>query len=241
MKPTSILIASMMTASLGCAGTARGTAPANEPAVPNGKASPAPVRSASPAAPLSPECPADPTATAVKYAAPPGSNPADSGDDSDGTVDTVSSRASLRAPGANGAAVGTIIFSQTDRRVTITGSFFGLPPGKHGLHIRTRGDCGGSRAGRSGSHFNPTNAKHGPPESAQRHVGDLGNVTVNAHGNAIFVLATDSLTVVDGPMSVTGRSIVVTARADDGKSQPDGAAGHAIACGIIRAVAPADR
>jgi Cu-Zn family superoxide dismutase len=47
-------------------------------------------------------------------------------------------------------------------------------------------------------------------------------------------MTTDSLTVAEGPASVLNRSVVITARKDDGKTQPSGNAGPAIACGVVK-------
>jgi superoxide dismutase, Cu-Zn family len=132
-------------------------------------------------------------------------------------------------------SIGTLHFEQVGNQVLITGQFTGLPPGMHGFHIHENGDCGGKAAKNAGGHFNPTGAKHGPPESGIRHAGDFGNLTVDESGNASFEMKTDSLTVSPGADSVVGRAIVIHAKKDNGKSQPTGAAGNPIACGVIEA------
>jgi superoxide dismutase, Cu-Zn family len=133
-----------------------------------------------------------------------------------------------------GASVGTIGFVELGGSVVMTARLAGLPAGPHGFHIHEKGDCGGKHAVNAGGHFNPTGAKHGPPESSMRHAGDLGNLTVDKDGNATFEMSTDSMTVKAGADSVIGRAIVIHARKDDGKTQPSGASGDPIACGVIR-------
>jgi Cu-Zn family superoxide dismutase len=135
----------------------------------------------------------------------------------------------------DGATVGTITFDQDGKSVTMKGTFTGLKPGKHGFHIHEKGDCGGKDAKNAGSHFNPTGAKHGPPESGTRHAGDFGNIVADKDGNATFEMTTDSLTVTPGVDSVANRAIVIHAKADNGKTQPSGASGAPIACGVIEA------
>lgn len=130
--------------------------------------------------------------------------------------------------------VGTLHFEQQGNQLTISGDFTGLPKGQRGFHIHENGDCGGKNAKNAGGHFNPTKAKHGPPESGTRHAGDFGNLMVDDSGNANFTMTTDSLTVT-GTDSVVGRSIVIMSKKDNGKSQPAGASGVAIACGVIEA------
>jgi Cu-Zn family superoxide dismutase len=48
-------------------------------------------------------------------------------------------------------------------------------------------------------------------------------------------MTTDSLTVTPGVDSVANRAIVIHAKADNGKTQPSGASGAPIACGVIEA------
>lgn len=138
-----------------------------------------------------------------------------------------------------GKEIGTVKFEQEGEWVVMTANFTNLPPGKHGIQLRENGDCGGKNASRSGGHFNPSKTKHGPPEAAERHVGDFGNITVAKDGTAQFEMKTDAMSVRDGEASVVGRSLIITKKADDGKTQPSGNAGPAIACGVVRAEKPA--
>jgi Cu-Zn family superoxide dismutase len=133
-----------------------------------------------------------------------------------------------------GDSVGTLTFKQRGKWVTLTGSFNGLPVGERGIQIKTNGSCNGRGAKQAGPDFNPTDSRHGPPSSGERHVGDFGNIKVAKDGTAEFEMTTDSLTVAEGPPSVLNRSVVITARKDDGKTQPSGNAGPAIACGVVK-------
>ena len=47
-------------------------------------------------------------------------------------------------------------------------------------------------------------------------------------------LVTDMLTVADGPDTVVGRAVILHEGADDLESQPTGAAGSRLGCGIVR-------
>lgn len=147
-------------------------------------------------------------------------------------------KATLKKVGKRGLTkrtVGTLELEQRGKWVTLIGQFRHLPRGMHGLQIREEGDCSGKGARKAGGHFNPTDTRHGPPSAAKRHVGDLGNIEVDRKGRAVFEMKTNSLTVTkDGPSSVLGRSVVITENKDDGRSQPHGNAGPAIACGVIR-------
>jgi Cu-Zn family superoxide dismutase len=136
---------------------------------------------------------------------------------------------------AKGKEVGEIRFEQEGRQVVMSGEFTGLPKGERGIQMKTNGDCGGKGHSRAGADFNPTKSKHGPPSSGKRHVGDFGNIKVADDGTATFAMKTDAMTISNGATAIIGRSIVITARSDDGKTQPSGNAGAAIACGVIRA------
>ncbi|MGA7615147.1 MAG: superoxide dismutase family protein, partial [Thermoanaerobaculia bacterium] len=109
----------------------------------------------------------------------------------------------------------------------------GLTPGEHGFHVHEKGDCSAADATSAGGHFNPTGAPHGSPAAATHHAGDLGNVTANANGEVHTSMTTSSITVTDGPRSITGRAVVVHADPDDFVSQPSGNAGPRVGCGVI--------
>jgi Cu-Zn family superoxide dismutase len=128
--------------------------------------------------------------------------------------------------------LGAVRFEQEKRQVLIHADLFGLPPGEHGFTIHDAGSCA-ELANRQGGDWNPTNSKHGPIDSSVRHVGDFGNVKVDTDGKATFAVVTDSFQVI-GTDSVVGKIVVVHARRDDGKTQPSGNSGPAVACGAVR-------
>lgn len=61
----------------------------------------------------------------------------------------------------------------------------------------------------AGPHFNPFGKEHGGPDSAVRHVGDLGNVEAGANGIAKVDIS-DKQIQLQGPCSILGRTLVVT-------------------------------
>ena len=135
-----------------------------------------------------------------------------------------------------------------DDETHITIALNGLKPGKHALHIHEKGDptqC----CGKLGGHYNPFNKNHGPRtnikndlrtniKNEERHVGDLGNITIDKDGYC-FTSFTDPMIKLSGPYSVIGRSFVVHENEDDlgltnhPESKTTGNSGPRIAYGII--------
>jgi Cu-Zn family superoxide dismutase len=169
-----------------------------------------------------------------------------SGNTSSGTSGTSGGPASLRARAEikatvdGGTVSGLATFEETGSVVKVNVTVSGAaPPGDHGIHIHANGNCdpidGGPGLG-AGGHWNPTDAGHGYPGSANHHVGDLGNITVNAAGAGelrdFIVPVNDGFYVHDGPLSVVGHAVVFHLYRDDG-TQPVGDAGARPGCGVI--------
>eukprot|EP00992_Anisonema_acinus_P004126 TRINITY_DN14782_c0_g1_i1.p1 TRINITY_DN14782_c0_g1~~TRINITY_DN14782_c0_g1_i1.p1 ORF type:complete len:192 (-),score=32.62 TRINITY_DN14782_c0_g1_i1:72-647(-) len=135
---------------------------------------------------------------------------------------------------------GTVRFEQMNAHLcTVVYEFEGLTPGPHGMHIHETADF--SRGCESaGPHYNPHGCSHGGPDSAERHVGDLGNVVADADGVAKGQLAEHHVKLF-GEYSVMGRSIIVHADRDDlgegghKTSKTTGNSGARVACGEIKA------
>lgn len=130
---------------------------------------------------------------------------------------------------------GKVSFKQVEEGIQIIADFDGLTPGKHGFHVHEYGNCGGTDASSAGAHFDIGHHKHGSPDSLERHVGDLGNVEADANGHAHYERV-DKVIALSGRNSILGRSIIIHADEDDFHSQPAGASGAKIACGIIEVV-----
>lgn len=155
------------------------------------------------------------------------------------TGSNVLARADL-LPTEGNTGHGTVTFERAPNRdaVIVNVSLFGLEPGEHGFHVHENGDCGGTKAEAAGGHWNPQNTQHGGLDkpAAQRHAGDLGNVTASDRGELDVSVDSDAL-LENGRLGVVGRAIVVHTGPDDLRSQPSGQSGDPVACGVIRAVA----
>ena len=134
---------------------------------------------------------------------------------------------------------GTVTFREVEDALRVRVRLEGLAPGEHGFHVHEGASCApdsaGTPGGAAGGHLNPLVSPHGAPSAARtgRHAGDLGNVTAGPDGVAAGVV-TDSVLALSGPTSVVGHAVVVHAGRDDLESQPDGAAGGRVACGVVR-------
>ncbi|MGH9382568.1 MAG: superoxide dismutase family protein [Thermoanaerobaculia bacterium] len=135
--------------------------------------------------------------------------------------------------GADGTRYGTVTFTQTGGRTAVVAHVTGAPSGLHGFHVHETGECTPPDFESAGDHFNPIGAIHGSPTDPDHHAGDLGNIQIGGDGSGHLEQDTDLLTVEPGPNSVVGRAIVLHADEDDFVSQPTGAAGGRLACGVV--------
>jgi len=127
---------------------------------------------------------------------------------------------------------GIVTFTKEEGWVRVVADIEGLTTGKHGFHIHEFGDCSSPDGKSAGGHFNPEGKQHGGPDGAERHVGDLGNIEADDSGKAHYNRV-DSHVALGGANSIIGRGVIIHAKADDMTSQPTGAAGARLACGVI--------
>ncbi|MEJ2110922.1 MAG: superoxide dismutase family protein [Acidobacteriota bacterium] len=135
-------------------------------------------------------------------------------------------------PTAGNEVTGTIRFTQSEEGVRVVAEVNGLAPGKHGFHIHDLGNCSMADGTSAGGHYNPDLMPHGAPEDAERHLGDLGNLVADDTGVAQYERVDTMISLNDGH-SIIGRAIIVHAGEDDLQTQPTGAAGARVACGVI--------
>lgn len=117
-------------------------------------------------------------------------------------------------------------------QVTITGA----PPNRElGVHVYEQPDCGDFSDHALATHFNPRHAAHGKPDQPEHHLGDLGNVHTDDHGNAELLLLTSGGNLKKGDaLSLLGHALAVDDTGDPGTPDAPNAP-KKIACGTIEA------
>ncbi len=129
---------------------------------------------------------------------------------------------------------GEAIFTQNGDQITLMIEIQGASPGLHAVHIHENGDCSSPDGTSAGGHWNPTGVAHGKWGEAEFHLGDIGNISVGEDGTGSITLTSDLWEIGTGSdIDVVGKGIIVHADADDFTSQPSGAAGMRIGCGVI--------
>lgn len=127
---------------------------------------------------------------------------------------------------------GRVHFYQTPYGALMAAELEGLPEGEpdcggrmFGFHIHSGMGCGGNGAepfSQAGSHYDPKNCLH------PFHAGDLPPI-LEAQGKAFAVVLSGNFRVSE----VLFRTVVLHLEPDDLHTQPAGASGMRIACGMI--------
>ena len=138
--------------------------------------------------------------------------------------------AKLKNP--QGKGVGSVMLIETPHGTLLHARFSNLPAGAHAFHVHAVGKCEPPFKS-AGGHFNPEGRKHGIHAAAGLHVGDMPNIHVPESG-ALEIEVLNTLLKLDSSLfDADGAAIVLHAGPDDYKSDPAGAAGGRIACGVI--------
>ena len=135
---------------------------------------------------------------------------------------------------ATGAAAGRATATDVQGGIRYTLDVTGLPAGTHGAHIHMTGRCDAPDFTTAGGHWNPTAMKHGTMNPMGPHEGDLPNLIVGTDGRGTLAVTIPGETMA-GLLDTDGAAIVVHAGPDDLKTDPSGASGGRIACGVFAA------
>jgi Cu-Zn family superoxide dismutase len=136
----------------------------------------------------------------------------------------------------SGAVVGHVNAHAEGKGVTFEISVKGLKPGKHGVHIHSVGKCEAPDFKSAGSHFAFPGQMHGMDNAKGPHLGDMPNLIVKADGAGKLRFHSDLVSMSGGENSLSkagGTAIVIHDKQDDQKTDPSGASGDRIACGVL--------
>ncbi len=136
---------------------------------------------------------------------------------------------------ADGKQIGSAALTLVDDELSLVVTMEGLEPGQHGFHLHAVGACEGPDFTSAGGHLNPFDRAHGSLNPDGQHLGDLPNITVDDDGSASlsFTFSDPPNQLIDQIFDSDGTSVMLHAGPDDYLSDPAGAAGPRIACGII--------
>ena len=141
-------------------------------------------------------------------------------------------QANAQMMNANGESVGSVTLSETPHGTLLHATLENLPAGAHAFHVHAVGVCEPPFKS-AGGHFNPTGAKHGIESAEGVHSGDMPNIHVPESG-ALEIEVLNTLLHLDASLfDEDGAAIVIHDGPDDYVTDPAGAAGPRIACGVI--------
>lgn len=133
----------------------------------------------------------------------------------------------------DGNRVGEVRLVSGPNGTLVRAGLQGLPQGKHGFHIHEIGKCVPPFKS-AGGHFNPGDDKHGFLSDGGYHVGDMPNIHVPSSGRLRVQVFKPRLDPEGPLLDEDGAAIVIHQGADDYATDPAGAAGPRIACGVLR-------
>jgi Cu-Zn family superoxide dismutase len=145
--------------------------------------------------------------------------------------------ASAALANAAGNAVGLASLIKEGSTLSLKLTLSGMPAGEKALHFHTTGACDAPDFMSAGGHLNPTDASHGRLSETGPHLGDLPNIEIAQDGLADITIAIhgNAAAGTGHILDEDGTAIMIHAGPDDYKTDPAGAAGPRIACGVFEA------
>jgi superoxide dismutase, Cu-Zn family len=146
--------------------------------------------------------------------------------------------ANLEPRNASGMT-GKAIFTKTGDGVEVEITVENLAPfdANHAIHIHEVGNCGDEGMA-AGPHWNPggstASEAHGMPGHVMSHLGDLGNMRVDATGKGEHKYKNPMWTMGDGGMTdILGHAVIIHEAEDDFGPVMYGNAKKRFGCGVI--------
>ena len=132
---------------------------------------------------------------------------------------------------------GLAVFTKHKNGIKVKLSLKGKKNTTLAVHIHEGMECDKVDGKSARGHWNPTGENHGNWGSSSFHSGDIGNIEMDKNGVGSYVLI-DTVGRWSiggyGETNILDRSVIIHDGVDDGKTQPSGAAGRRVGCGLIR-------
>lgn len=137
---------------------------------------------------------------------------------------------------SDGSSKGAVQLQEADGALTLEIALTGLEAGPKAFHLHTTGKCDAPDFKSAGGHLNPFGKVHGSLNADGKHFGDFDNIEVSDDGTY------NASRSVDGELSdiqallfdEDGTAVMIHAGADDYTTDPAGAAGPRIVCGVLK-------
>ena len=131
---------------------------------------------------------------------------------------------------------GLAVFTKHKNGIKVKLSLNGKKNTTLAVHIHEGMECDKVDGKSAKGHWNPTGEKHGRWGTSSFHSGDIGNIAMDKNGVGSYELI-DTVGRWSiggyGETNILDRSMIIHDGVDDGKTQPSGAAGGRVACGLI--------
>ena len=141
--------------------------------------------------------------------------------------------AQLKSP--QGAHLGTFELEVDGNQ--LTGNLtVDMEPGEvHAWHLHSVGRCDAPEFTSAGGHLNPEGKSHGKLSPYGKHLGDLPNMIIGSDGRGELsvVISENAPIALSQIFDADGAAVMLHQSADDYRSDPAGAAGRRIACGVL--------
>ena len=137
---------------------------------------------------------------------------------------------------ADGTMVGEAELTKAGDILTLGLSLSGLPEGPRAFHLHETAACDAPSFIGAGGHLNPLAKAHGKLSEDGPHLGDLPNIDIAADGTfkGDFHLDGSASDLLANLFDEDGTAVMLHAGADDYRTDPSGAAGPRLACGVLK-------
>ena len=137
---------------------------------------------------------------------------------------------------ASGTEIGPAEIIRAKGAISISVKVNGFEAGQRALHLHSTGACDAPDFTSAGGHLNPFERAHGSLNPDGQHLGDMPNITTDDNGQATltFTFSDDPDHLIQEIFDADGTAVMIHAGPDDYISDPAGAAGPRIACGVVK-------